>query len=639
VFARVPNGGSNAGNGDRGAGASGLSKGGLLRFRAAAPERGPLVVEPAVEDDRWRARPLLAGALVVAVFALPVLVSVAAAALVGHEWAPPVAAGARALRWVVLLGLSTAVFVLGERLSRRALPLTVLLKMGMVFPGRAPKRLSVARRTWTTRDLGRRIEEARDHGVVDEPTAAAEQIVALAATLSAHDRRTRGHAERVRAYTDLMAEELHLPEDDRQKLRWSALLHDVGKLAVHGDILNKAGALSDDEWELMRRHPLEGARLTAPLAGWLGPWANTIAEHHERFDGRGYPYGLAGADISTGGRIVAVADCYDTMTSLRSYKAPMSARSARLQLAARAGIEFDPVMVRALLAVPLRRTYAVAPLAWVGMFPVGRLGAPLARATGAVGRVGWTALAAAACVVALVAGQGASISSDPPHPSAIQEGLPHRSTGGTTRPSRAGGNDVHASRSPTVTGQGPGGGVGPDAGTAGPHLIGTGDGVTGPVSAPSYAGGGQPTGGGPGRGTGPTTTGPPGSTPTTTVVGVSPTTTTTTIPPPPPPVAPQGLTATGGCQVLVIGPDISLSWSASPTTTVTGYVILRGTDEDTLSPVGSVSGRTTTEFTDMSVSGFGTTYWYKVEAVAGRSTALSTSTSATTPSLCVSMPL
>ena len=100
---------------------------------------------------------------------------------------------------------------------------------------------------------------------------------------------TRGHTERVRALTDFVADELGLAEDDRDRLRWSALLHDIGKLTVHPDILNKEGALSDDEWQLIRRHPLEGAKLTAPLAGWLGEWSATVVEHHERYDVGGYP--------------------------------------------------------------------------------------------------------------------------------------------------------------------------------------------------------------------------------------------------------------------------------------------------------------------------------------------------------------
>ena len=150
----------------------------------------------------------------------------------------------------------------------------------------------------------------------------------------------------------------------------------------------KPGQLSEDEWELMRQHPLEGAKLTAPLAGWLGQWANTIAEHHERFDGRGYPHGLGGHEISTGGRIVAVADSYDTMTSVRSYNKPMSTDAARAELAACAGAQFDPVIVRAFLAVSVSRLRAVAPLAWLGSLPFGNLGPQLARAVAAGGRGG-----------------------------------------------------------------------------------------------------------------------------------------------------------------------------------------------------------------------------------------------------------
>jgi putative nucleotidyltransferase with HDIG domain len=200
--------------------------------------------------------------------------------------------------------------------------------------------------------------------------AAAEKILALAGALNAHDRLTRGHGERVRVLTDLIADELDLPTHDRDRLRWSALLHDIGKLAVHPDILNKPGKLNDDEWEVIKKHPLEGAKLTAPLAGWLGQWANTIAEHHEKFDGTGYPYGLKGDQISLGGRIVAVADCYDTMTNVRTYKSSMSPKAARAELAACAGTHFDPKVVRAFLDVSIGRLRPVAgPLAWLGSVP------------------------------------------------------------------------------------------------------------------------------------------------------------------------------------------------------------------------------------------------------------------------------
>ncbi|HVC70625.1 MAG TPA: hypothetical protein VNC61_10280 [Acidimicrobiales bacterium] len=113
--------------------------------------------------------------------------------------------------WVTVFGVPTVVLMATDRIARRALPLAVLLKMTMVFPDRAPKRLAVARKAGSTRELTRRVEEARTHGTEDEPVVAAEKNLALAGALNAHDRLTRGHGERVRAFTDLFAEELKLP--------------------------------------------------------------------------------------------------------------------------------------------------------------------------------------------------------------------------------------------------------------------------------------------------------------------------------------------------------------------------------------------------------------------------------------------
>ena len=142
--------------------------------------------------------------------------------------------------------------------------------MGLVFPGDAPNRLQLARRAANRSGVGRLIERARNEGIVDDPVLAADSMVVLSAGLSAHDRKTQGHAERVRALTDLVAAELELPEEDRDRLRWAALLHDIGKLAVHQDFLNKSGRLSAAERQLVRRHTLEGARLVEPLSGLAG---------------------------------------------------------------------------------------------------------------------------------------------------------------------------------------------------------------------------------------------------------------------------------------------------------------------------------------------------------------------------------
>jgi HD-GYP domain-containing protein (c-di-GMP phosphodiesterase class II) len=179
-----------------------------------------------------------------AAVAAPFAVSITAAMAVGRELPRGAGVPREAIWWVAVLASSTVVFVGSERLSRRLLPLAALLKMSMLFPDQAPKRLKVAWRAGTTRELERGASAApvsnQASAKRNVPAAVAEEILALATSLSRHDRKTRGHSERVRAFTDMVAEEMRLPQADRDRLRWSALLHDVGKLAVHPHILNKA---------------------------------------------------------------------------------------------------------------------------------------------------------------------------------------------------------------------------------------------------------------------------------------------------------------------------------------------------------------------------------------------------------------
>lgn len=337
------------------------------------------------EARRWRQRRGRAAAVRFWVVGAPVLASVATAWGV-HRLLPPVSGLlARGGYLLVLLAVSTLVLVVVDRLTRRLLPLATLLELSLLFPDRAPSRLGLAREAIRRRPIEEQFARVRAAGA--DPGAVAREILTLIAALSRHDRPTRGHAERVRMFTDLLAAQLGLPQHDRDLLRWAAILHDIGKLHVPADLLNKPGRPTEQEWEVLQAHPAHGAEMAAGLLPWLGEWADVIVQHHERFDGTGYPSGLRGREICLGARIVSVADAYDVMTAARAYQRPVSRRAALRELVAHAGVQFDPVVVRAMIAVGVPRLRrAQGALAWLSDVPIVASGtvpaATLARAIG-----------------------------------------------------------------------------------------------------------------------------------------------------------------------------------------------------------------------------------------------------------------
>lgn len=315
-------------------------------------------------SGRWRSHPAWALVVNITAFVVPVLVAMATATVLVQLVPQPRGTWAPMLWWAGVIAVPWCAYLFTNRLARRILPLAALLKMTLVFPDQAPSRTAVARRAASTRGLERRLEQAEQLDTDDAPTIVAEHILALVTSLGSHDRHTRGHSERVRVLTDLIADQLELPEADRDRLRWAALLHDIGKLAVPKEVLNKPGKPEAAEWAVLLRHPLEGARLAEPLQEWLGEWAVAIPQHHESYDGTGYPFGLAGEQISLGGRILAVADSYETMTASRAYKRAMTARAARQELVECAGTQFDPTVVRAFLESSVGRfRWMAGPLA------------------------------------------------------------------------------------------------------------------------------------------------------------------------------------------------------------------------------------------------------------------------------------
>jgi putative nucleotidyltransferase with HDIG domain len=171
-------------------------------------------------------------------------------------------------------------------------------------------------------------------------------VEALAAAVDAKDAYTRGHSQRVSAYAEVIARAMRLSSADVTRVRVAGLLHDVGKIGVPDALLTKQGPLSEAEYAVLQQHPVVGARMLAAVP-FLSEIALSVRHHHERWDGRGYPDGLAGPAIPQDATILMVADAFDAMTSSRTYRPALTVYQACQKIREGSGTQFGPHVVSA----------------------------------------------------------------------------------------------------------------------------------------------------------------------------------------------------------------------------------------------------------------------------------------------------
>ncbi|GLY73085.1 metal-dependent phosphohydrolase [Actinoallomurus iriomotensis] len=183
----------------------------------------------------------------------------------------------------------------------------------------------------------------------DQQQAHAATIAALCQAVETKDYYTRGHSERVSRGSGMIAQAIGMRPERVGAIRYAGMLHDVGKLGVPTKVLQKAGDLTEEEFAAIQLHPMRGLEIVREI-GFLDEALAGIMHHHERMDGKGYPMGLAGAEIPEFARVISVADAFDSMTSTRSYRPARSIEEGIAELRRSAGSHFDPELVEAFIA-------------------------------------------------------------------------------------------------------------------------------------------------------------------------------------------------------------------------------------------------------------------------------------------------
>ena len=206
---------------------------------------------------------------------------------------------------------------------------------------------------WLKEEVAIRVAERRLEQVTQERISVAT-LEALVNALEAKDHYLRGHSARVADLSASIAAHLDRPDEEIEAVRTAGRLHDIGKIGIREEILNKQGPLSDEEYEHVKRHVLVGCQILAPLVH-LQHVITYVRSHHERWDGAGYPDRLAGEEIPLGARIIGAVEIYDALTTSRPYQEKMSPEEAVERMRALVGTAIDPAIHEALEAVVSRR--------------------------------------------------------------------------------------------------------------------------------------------------------------------------------------------------------------------------------------------------------------------------------------------
>ena len=193
-------------------------------------------------------------------------------------------------------------------------------------------------------------------------------LTSLANTVEVRDRHTQGHCERVAENALVLGKAMQLNDSELEILHWSAMLHDLGKIAVPEYILLKESKLTEREYEEIKKHPVYGAELLASVSPEFNEIATVVKAHHERWDGKGYPQQLSQHDIPKMSRIISIVDVFEALTSLRPYRQPMPPSQALEYVVSGAGSQFDPELVRVFEACYMRGEIRFSAASFGGAF-------------------------------------------------------------------------------------------------------------------------------------------------------------------------------------------------------------------------------------------------------------------------------